>query len=258
MKAFSKGLWPLSTTILISIVFTPIVGSIIAAYFFFQSPVDNNTTENDLPATNAEQIKNAMSSPTSAQTNENTLDIEKIVPQAEVSTESWKTCRNEMYGYEFKYPREWYEYGYGMTIDIGDAPGRCDLSGARIFERPFSRDEVGQGDGIEIDVIVVPETETDLNQRSDIKKGVREIRSHFGNSMSDSSLSNAIGEKNFILVTEQVQNEPESKKINIYSAYSINKGKVYRVYVQNGFGEVWEEFPFDLFETILSTFKFIN
>ncbi len=189
------------------------------------------------------------------------MAVETITPQAKISTEGWKTCRNEKYGYEFKYPGEWYEYGYNMTTEIGDAPGRCGLSGARIFERPFSKDEVGQGDGMEIDIVVVPEvpeTETDLNQRADIKKGVKEIQSHFGNSMSDSSLSNVIGEKNFILVIEQVQNQPESKKINIYSAYSINKGKIYRVYAENGFGEVWEEFPFDLFETILSTFKFIK
>ena len=39
------------------------------------------------------------------------FDMEPIVPEAKVSTEGWKTCRNEEYGYEFKFPGEWKIYG---------------------------------------------------------------------------------------------------------------------------------------------------
>jgi len=41
----------------------------------------------------------------------NIFDMEPIVPEAKVSTEGWKTCRNEEYGYEFKFPGEWNIYG---------------------------------------------------------------------------------------------------------------------------------------------------
>lgn len=34
--------------------------------------------------------------------------VTKIIPTATVSTEGWKTCRNEAEEYEFKYPGEWY------------------------------------------------------------------------------------------------------------------------------------------------------
>jgi len=37
--------------------------------------------------------------------------MEPIVPEAKVSTEGWKTCRNEEYGWEVKYPGEWYVWG---------------------------------------------------------------------------------------------------------------------------------------------------
>lgn len=50
---------------------------------------------------------------TSTATTTNPFSMEPIVPQARVSTEGWKTCRNEEYGWEVKYPGEWYVYGEG-------------------------------------------------------------------------------------------------------------------------------------------------
>ena len=41
------------------------------------------------------------------------FDMEPIIPEAKVSTEGWKTCRNEEYGWEVQYPGEWYVYGEG-------------------------------------------------------------------------------------------------------------------------------------------------
>ena len=48
---------------------------------------------------------------TSTATTTSFFDMEPIVPEAKVSTEGWKTCRNEEYGYEFKFPAEWHIYG---------------------------------------------------------------------------------------------------------------------------------------------------
>jgi len=45
------------------------------------------------------------------------FDMEPIVPEAKVSTEGWKTCRNEEYGYEFKFPAEWHIYGEDAYSD---------------------------------------------------------------------------------------------------------------------------------------------
>ena len=41
------------------------------------------------------------------------FDMEPIIPEAKVSTEGWKTCRNEEYGWEISYPGDWYVYGEG-------------------------------------------------------------------------------------------------------------------------------------------------
>jgi hypothetical protein len=48
-----------------------------------------------------------------ATTTTDIFDMEPIIPEAKVSTEGWKTCRNEEYGWEIKYPGEWYVYGEG-------------------------------------------------------------------------------------------------------------------------------------------------
>jgi len=49
------------------------------------------------------------------------FDMEPIVPEAKVSTEGWKTCRNEEYGWEIKYPGEWYVYGEGSMSTVTPA-----------------------------------------------------------------------------------------------------------------------------------------
>lgn len=44
-----------------------------------------------------------------------------------LSTADWSTCRNEKYGYEFKYPKGWYVYGsYSRNPPQIDGPAVCD------------------------------------------------------------------------------------------------------------------------------------
>ncbi|HCC04713.1 TPA: hypothetical protein DEP58_00225 [Patescibacteria group bacterium] len=58
--------------------------------------------------------------------------MEPIVPEAKVSTEGWKTCRNEEYGWEVKYPEGWYVWGtdgeknpYSRSIYSDSPSGNC-------------------------------------------------------------------------------------------------------------------------------------
>lgn len=55
------------------------------------------------------------------------LATEPIVPQARVSTEGWKTCRNEEYGWELKYPAKWYisskDGCLGWSVSLTDSAG---------------------------------------------------------------------------------------------------------------------------------------
>ncbi|HCC05547.1 TPA: hypothetical protein DEP58_04605 [Patescibacteria group bacterium] len=53
--------------------------------------------------------------------------MEPIVPEVKVSTEGWKTCRNEEYGYEFKFPAEWSIYGLDARSVLGveEYSGKC-------------------------------------------------------------------------------------------------------------------------------------
>jgi len=74
---------------------------LVFAYVLYQ------TSSNTQP----EEQPNATSTIPVATTTTNIFDMEPIVPEAKVSTEGWKTCRNEEYGYEFKFPGEWKIYG---------------------------------------------------------------------------------------------------------------------------------------------------
>ena len=58
---------------------------------------------------------------TSTATTTNFFDMEPIIPEAKVSTERWKTCRNEEYGWEVKYPAGWFVYSDGR----GTVEGNC-------------------------------------------------------------------------------------------------------------------------------------
>jgi len=65
---------------------------------------------------------------TTASTTEDIFAMEPLVPEAKVSTEGWKTCRNEEYGYEFQFPAEWHIYGE-------DARSEPDAMGKTYFMR---------------------------------------------------------------------------------------------------------------------------
>ncbi|KKS39348.1 MAG: hypothetical protein UU98_C0002G0064 [Parcubacteria group bacterium GW2011_GWD2_42_14] len=68
--------------------------------------------EKDVQAPTTEPVQT-----NTATTTENLFDMEPLVPEAKVSTEGWKTCRNEEYGWEVKYPAEWFVYGEGSHGD---------------------------------------------------------------------------------------------------------------------------------------------
>jgi hypothetical protein len=44
------------------------------------------------------------------QINTNTTDTTTTTETTLLDTSDWETCRNEEYGYEFKYPKDWYIY----------------------------------------------------------------------------------------------------------------------------------------------------
>jgi hypothetical protein len=51
--------------------------------------------------------------------------IVSITPVARVSTRDWKICRNEEYGYEFKYPKEWTLAVVDATNSQSQTPSDC-------------------------------------------------------------------------------------------------------------------------------------
>ena len=78
----------------------------VSAFLLWQKENSTTTDTRTQNATTTEQVAS-------------TTDIfsqPPIIPKAKVSTEGWKTCRNEEYGYEFKFPPEWHIYGADALI----------------------------------------------------------------------------------------------------------------------------------------------
>lgn len=74
--------------------------------------------------------------------------VEKLIPQAKVSTVGWSLCRNEKYGYEFKFPGEWRIYSgqtYGADVPTGDIEVQsCSAENVveQIIVQPADRNQV--------------------------------------------------------------------------------------------------------------------
>ncbi len=172
--------------------------------------------------------------------------LEPIVPQARVSTEGWKTCRNEEYGWEVQYPAEWYVYGEGH--DNGIWEGRFEVetpcTGQHItlanFGPPNSPDYEKR----------FSDTEQEGLNIISVNKLFPEVRSEYTNvrdlarSFDMFTLKTIYSIDGYEMVTVQHENQVRN----------FIFGPTYQM-------EIISDYPISnilLFETILSTFHFIG
>ena len=192
-------------------------------------------------------------------TTTDTFDMEPIVPEAKVSTEGWKTCRNEEYGYEFKFPAEWHIYGE-------DALSEPDLLGKRAYVR-----ESEECSGLHV---VVASYDVTLSYGSE--PSAPSVSVHVRDIVAEREKWN----KNYSLTLEELYDAP-SKNKPAYALYTLEGEKA--LFHIDRFPQAQipnEEWNFDTYidrwryritlggesvdsvrdnhETILSTFRFFD
>jgi hypothetical protein len=212
-----------------------------ATAFFLRSLVsDQNVTENNLPSTDTSKIKDIIS-PLTVRTNGDTVDIEKVIPQAKISTAGWKTCRNEKYRYEFKFPGEWYIYSgqtYGADVPTGDIEVQsCSAEDIvnEIIVRPKER--IDEKPHPRVQVLFVPAGgEAEMTSDEEIFRHIMEGR------RGRPSEYYLVGNEWAVFYDDALYH---SKFVML-----MHKGRLVRIIMNN--------VSLDESDTILSTFKFID
>jgi hypothetical protein len=172
-------------------------------------------------------------------------DLTPIIPVARVSTEGWKTCRNEKYGYEFKYPAEWYLYDSHALSKDGSLEGVSPVTqcsgqnmGAFSYKASEKTRPMGEGPGEEYgeSIIVL----SDIGSGSTASK--QEQLQWFGDAHKD--------QKGIVLGDHFAY-------ASAGSVYVTNKEKIYQLILSSGISSTPPTASATV-ETILNTFIFFK
>ncbi len=156
----------------------------------------------------------------------------------EIDTSGWKICRNEEYGWEIKYPPEWFVYGEGS---------------ASKYTPSFIRTTECIGKGVMISSYNVDEDSptkksNSINIRIDTPQDLRGTV-HEGKTKIEEFFQNASELKEVILDKEKFLDYTPIDEIDTVMLLGIHKQN--RVAITG-------KMPRTLFDAILSTFKFLD
>ncbi|OGD69605.1 hypothetical protein A3I18_01465 [Candidatus Campbellbacteria bacterium RIFCSPLOWO2_02_FULL_35_11] len=162
-----------------------------------------------------------------------------------LDTSGWETCRNEEYGYEFKYPSNWYMYNsdesYGKESPIIVREGENCVGGYLFISSKkinYEDKEVSQTFGITVS--------NKQKLSGTIYSNSKSIEDYFSKATPEFRKAHIIEEKK-VLDNKEVWWE---KTKDGYILWLFNKESLVEIHFTNLNNE--------LSNTILSTFKFIN
>jgi hypothetical protein len=217
-----------------------------AGVYFYTLP----TVSQDITGTNpvVQEVRKGATTP---------HDVTTVAPQVKVSTEGWKTCRNEEYGYEFNYPAEWNIYNEKESYPDPKKLEGIQDPGAPVYVQP-GKNCVGG---------IITMSNGPLHE--ELQKSTPPNNGEIVATIEVPNGKNVTISKTTVSVTEQnnsVGNNTErtTKKYLITPPHGINyinnssdTNRVVNISIRYS---LWGSAPMsaEVFETILSTFKFIN
>lgn len=231
-----RGMDTKKKTILVAIVLVAVV--LVVAYVGFRGTADDTPT--NVPAA---------TTTTRVATTTDIFDMEPIIPEAKVSTEGWKTCRNEEYGYEFKFPGEWKIYGE-------DALSEPNALGKRAFVR-----ESEECNGASVFLSAFEPWSGALGTADD---GDFHVNVRLNESSAKEYLHDFIAthdEKKSVM--EHIAVDSYASMLQVDTNQSLYNGRSWRVRTILNNKEYWLSGSFyieqqNTIETILSTFRFLD
>jgi len=186
---------------------------------------------------------------TSTATTTSFFDMEPIVPEAKVSTEGWKTCRNDEYGWEVKYPEGWHVYGEGS--DDGVWEGRYVVETECIGDGVFISDQSPHEKNYQIFDENTPEGSIQIRRHTGTSQGV--VRSKINTIEELAELYADAGQfiGFYILNTGTTKALWSTFAPNKYNFHMFNNGQLYEITTSDRLSEKY-------LSTILSTFRFLD
>lgn len=165
--------------------------------------VQKSTEQNQKPQ-DGSVVKATSTIPATTSTDENisSLYIEKIIPEAKIySTVGWRTCRNEKYGYTFKYPSEFEEFGTEDRINSPHVDDDCNKRQVYLTWYPHGSNPDSQpydpSERWEVRVYVYDTADALLSNKDGFDRDAfREVLSIYSPKANDpTSLESAVGKK---------------------------------------------------------------
>jgi hypothetical protein len=190
-------------------------------------------------------------------------DMTAVAPQVKVSTEGWKTCRNEEYGYEFKYPAEWYQYSRDgrQHLRFSEVAKKCDKTDITLSNAPLHDPNTDENTA-EIYYFSVRKN-TDLKSLDEWLESAKNFQDEENLHIDQKSRQVSRVLQSYLI---DGQKAVFRREFYLTGVVNPNSGQIILMSKDTKLRIIMTNYPpskdfsllNDTFETILSTFKFIN
>jgi hypothetical protein len=188
-----------------------------------------------------------------------------------MNTSDWKTCLNEKYGYEFKYPPDLYVYtrdnpiAYDEWRTTRSVNGITDCNGTQVAFSSLENDSrLNQYAGFQFSLKLLTEQKT-IEEVLDGYEEQLDRQDSTGERLFLCPIAEKIGVGKVDTVTVydiewmcSSTSKPNTISPNSHNLLMVNKNTTWEMSIYGPFGKEVQSSGVNFFETILSTFRFVD